>query len=112
MPTYDYSCDDCGHRFEAFQAMSEEPLSICPECNGRVRRLITGGSGIIFKGSGFYVTDNKKSAPTGAGTAEAAKADKSAGEKSIGEKGSGDNGSSKGEEKKESGKKEPAASKA
>lgn len=58
MPTYEYECKTCGHVFEAFQSMSEAPLSACPECGKSVRRLINGGSGIIFKGSGFYVTDN------------------------------------------------------
>ncbi len=60
MPTYDYECTACGHEFEHFQAMSDDPLSTCPECGGKLRRLIGGGSGIIFKGSGFYVTDNGK----------------------------------------------------
>src|SRR5512137_2157627 len=60
MPTYEYECTKCGHTFEAFQSMSEKPLSRCPECRGRVRRLIGGGLGVIFKGSGFYSTDNKK----------------------------------------------------
>jgi len=61
MPTYEYECTKCGHTFEAFQSMKDEPLSSCPECRGRVRRLIGGGIGIIFKGSGFYTTDYKKS---------------------------------------------------
>ncbi len=60
MPTYDYRCGDCSHTFEHFQMMSDEPLTVCPECGGQVRRLLGGGSGIIFKGSGFYVTDNRK----------------------------------------------------
>ncbi|ADK81024.1 FmdB family zinc ribbon protein [Sediminispirochaeta smaragdinae] len=60
MPTYDYECDECGHTFEFFQAMSDDPISVCPKCGGHVRRLIGGGTGIIFKGSGFYVTDNKR----------------------------------------------------
>ena len=57
MPTYEYECKSCGHAFEAFQSMSDAPLSECPECKKELRRLINGGSGIIFKGSGFYVTD-------------------------------------------------------
>lgn len=61
MPTYDYECKECGHEFEYFQSMSEDPLRDCPECGGAVRRLIGGGMGIIFKGSGFYVTDNRGS---------------------------------------------------
>ena len=59
MPTYDYECKNCGHSFEHFQSMSDDPLAECPECGGVLRRLIGGGSGIIFKGSGFYVTDNR-----------------------------------------------------
>ena len=61
MPTYEYKCKRCNHQFEAFQSMSDEPLSTCPECSGPVQRLIGGGAGIIFKGSGFYVTDSRKS---------------------------------------------------
>lgn len=60
MPTYEYECTKCGHTFEAFQSMNDAPLSSCPECRGKVRRLIGGGLGVIFKGSGFYSTDNKK----------------------------------------------------
>ena len=59
MPTYDYQCENCGRSFEHFQSMSDDPLSECQECNGSLKRLIGGGLGIIFKGSGFYVTDNK-----------------------------------------------------
>jgi putative FmdB family regulatory protein len=57
MPTYEYECKTCSHRFDAFQAISDEPLKVCPECGKEVRRLILGGTGVIFKGSGFYVTD-------------------------------------------------------
>jgi putative FmdB family regulatory protein len=59
MPTYDYQCENCGTTFEHFQSMSDDPLSQCQDCNGSLKRLIGGGLGIIFKGSGFYVTDNK-----------------------------------------------------
>ncbi|MDR1106976.1 MAG: zinc ribbon domain-containing protein [Treponema sp.] len=64
MPTYEYECKDCGHTFEAFQSMSDEPIKICPLCGKSLRRLIHGGTGVIFKGSGFYVTDRGKS-PSG-----------------------------------------------
>ena len=65
MPTYEYRCTK-GHTFEAFQSITEAPLSKCPECNSAVRRVINGGLGVIFKGSGFYSTDNKRgSALTG-----------------------------------------------
>ncbi len=61
MPTYDYRCKSCGHQFEAFQSITAEPLTACPICNGHVSRLIGAGNGLIFKGSGFYITDYKKS---------------------------------------------------
>ena len=57
MPTYEYECDKCGHRFEVFQSMTEPPRKRCPKCRGRVRRLVSGGVGIVFKGTGFYATD-------------------------------------------------------
>lgn len=61
MPTYEYECSSCGHTFETFQSMSDAPLSSCPECGKAVKRLIFGGTGVIFKGSGFYVNDSRKS---------------------------------------------------
>lgn len=66
MPTYEYECKSCGHTFEAFQSMSDDPLKNCPECGKDIRRLIHGGTGVIFKGSGFYVTDKSKGAATAA----------------------------------------------
>ena len=60
MPTYDYICEKCNHSFEYFQSMSDSHLKECPECKGKVRRLVSGGSGLIFKGSGFYLTDYAK----------------------------------------------------
>ena len=65
MPTYQYTCAKCGHEFEKFQRISEKPLKVCPQdvCpqerwgKGRVKRLISAGAGLIFKGSGFYITD-------------------------------------------------------
>ena len=65
MPTYDYICSDCNCKFEHFQSMSDEPIRVCPNCGGWVRRLIGSGTGLIFKGSGYYLTDykNKSIAP-------------------------------------------------
>jgi len=61
MPTYDYKCRTCDHRFEAFQSIMEPPVTICPHCGGDgVERLISPGAGLIFKGSGFYITDYRK----------------------------------------------------
>ena len=58
MPTYEYSCKKCKHTFETFQSIVSKPVTICPKChNESVERLISGGVGIIFKGSGFYETD-------------------------------------------------------
>lgn len=57
MPTYEYRCNNCGHQFEVFHAMTADPVGTCPQCNGPVTRLIGGGSAIIFKGSGFHATD-------------------------------------------------------
>ena len=57
MPTYEYKCKACGHQFEIFQFMSDESLTQCPVCNGKIERLIGAGGGLIFKGSGFYATD-------------------------------------------------------
>jgi putative FmdB family regulatory protein len=61
MPTYEYACPKCGHAFEQFQSMRDEPLKKCPKCKKTgLKRLIGGGAGLIFKGSGFYITDYKK----------------------------------------------------
>jgi putative FmdB family regulatory protein len=60
MPTYEYECQQCGAHFEAFQKMSDAPLEKCIQCGGPVHRVISGGSGLIFKGSGFYITDYAK----------------------------------------------------
>ena len=65
MPTYEYACTKCGHEMEAFQSMKDAPLKKCPACGkAALKRLVGGGAGLIFKGSGFYITDYKKtSAP-------------------------------------------------
>jgi len=64
MPTYEYQCEQCGHRFERFQKMSDAPVGVCPECGGNVRRLIGPGAAVIFKGSGFYATDYRSTRPS------------------------------------------------
>src|SRR5215212_9434057 len=76
MPTYDYKCDACGHAFELFHSMSADPIRKCPKCKkAKVKRLIGTGAGLIFKGSGFYITDyrdksytDKAKAESGSGT--------------------------------------------
>jgi putative FmdB family regulatory protein len=60
MPTYEYLCRGCSHRFETWQKMTDEPLTICPECGGQIRRVLFP-AGIVFKGSGFYKTDHNGS---------------------------------------------------
>ena len=78
MPTYEYKCDACGHGFERFQSITAEPVKRCPECGkSKVRRLIGTGAGLIFKGSGFYITDyrdksytDKAKAESGGGSSE------------------------------------------
>ena len=61
MPTYDYICKKCEKVFEFFQSMSDAPLTKCPDCGKEeLRRIISGGTGLIFKGSGFYLTDYGK----------------------------------------------------
>ena len=71
MPTYEYQCRTCAHRFEAFQSITASPLTRCPRCGKKVGRLISSGAGFLFKGSGFHTTDYR-SQPY----AEAAKKDK------------------------------------
>ncbi len=61
MPTYEYECSSCGHRFEVFQSIKDRPRRKCPECGKGVKRLIGAGSAVIFKGSGFYQTDYRSS---------------------------------------------------
>jgi putative FmdB family regulatory protein len=85
MPTYEYVCEKCGHEFEAVQSMSDAPLKSCPQAvcaqkkwgRGKVKKKISGGAGLLFKGSGFYITDYrsegyKKSAKKDSGEAKPA----------------------------------------
>ncbi len=57
MPTYEYRCNECEHEFEEFQSIKADPLDTCPACEGSVKRLISAGGAILFKGDGFYITD-------------------------------------------------------
>ena len=97
MPTYDYRCLQCDHRFEAFQKMSDLSLTQCPLCAGTVERLMGAGLGLIFKGSGFYITDYKKS---NSSTSSASTGDKSR---------EGNQENSTGEKKPREGKQENSA---
>ena len=78
MPTYEYKCSDCGHSFEIFQAMSDEPVKKCGNCGGDVRKVF-GSAGIIFKGSGFYVNDYRNKGASGDAPSPSGKPDACAG---------------------------------
>jgi putative FmdB family regulatory protein len=69
MPTYVYGCDACGHRFEKFQKFSDDPIRVCPECQSSVRRIFQP-AGIVFKGSGWHVTDYKRGGNNGSESAK------------------------------------------
>jgi putative FmdB family regulatory protein len=87
MPTYEYECQKCAHRFELFQRITDPPKKRCPKCKGQLARLLGTGAGLIFKGSGFYITDYrsegyKKAAQKESSTGAPPKSDpKAAGEK-------------------------------
>lgn len=102
MPTYEYHCEKCGHRFEKFQSMSAQPLNVCPQdsCGlkrwgkGPVKRAISGGAGLIFKGSGFYITDYRSEKYKEAAKKEAGAASSSASKSGTGDSKTSGNGSS------------------
>jgi|SRR5215468_7133363 len=88
MPTYEYLCEGCGHRFDEFQSFKDEPLKLCPACKEeKLRRLFGTGAAILFKGSGFYETDYRSDSYK-----QAAKADSDAASKSNGAAGNGSAG--------------------
>lgn len=98
MPTYSYACTECGNRFDMVQAFTDDALTNCEECNGRLRKIF-GKVGVVFKGSGFYRTDSResgKSSSNGSGAAKATSSGDSggnSGDKSgSAEKSSGDSG--------------------
>ena len=97
MPTYQYACKECGHQLEAVQSFSDEPLTVCPDCAGQLRKLFTG-VGIVFKGSGFYRNDSRN----------AAKSESSASSETSGDKSSTEKSTSKSESKSESSSSSPA----
>ena len=111
MPTYEYVCSKCGHEFEKFQSIADKPLAVCPEdlCakrkwgRGKVKKKISAGAGLIFKGSGFYITDYRSEKYK-----EAAKKD-SAAAKPPAETGKSTSGESKPAAKAESKPKKEAA---
>jgi len=90
VPTYQYACTECGHRFEQVQAFSDSSLTDCPNCAGKLRKVY-GSVGVVFKGSGFYRTDSRSGAASAAAGGDKAGGDKSGGDKSD----SGSSGESK-----------------
>ena len=75
MPTYEYACEACGHKFEEFQSIKAKPTTVCPKCKKKkVKRLISGGAGFLFKGSGFYIPDYRSDSYTAAATSDSAPA--------------------------------------
>jgi putative FmdB family regulatory protein len=79
VPTYQYACTACGHQLEAVQSFADEPLTECPACEGRLRKLFSS-VGIVFKGSGFYRTDSRSSGP---GSADKSGSDSGTGDKAA-----------------------------
>ena len=77
MPTYQYSCTECAHGFEIFQSFSDDSLSVCPECDGRLRKVFNA-VGVVFKGSGFYRTDSRGTQTASEGAAPASTPSKDA----------------------------------
>jgi putative FmdB family regulatory protein len=112
MPTYGYRCTECGHELEVFQSMSAEPLKVCPECGGALRKLLYP-VGVQFKGSGFYTTDYKNGGGSGGGSKS--KSESSSSSDSNGSSESSSSGESNGSNSSSSStsekKSEPAASK-
>jgi putative FmdB family regulatory protein len=83
MPTYDYVCDSCGHEFEAFESITSQPQTDCPECKTpKLRRKIGPGAAILFKGSGFYKTDYRSDSYKSAAKAEKSSSESSSTSKS------------------------------
>jgi putative FmdB family regulatory protein len=74
VPTYQYACTECGHAFEKFQSFSDDALTVCPECEGRLRKVFNA-VGVVFKGSGFYRTDSRSAGNGDASKSEAGKTD-------------------------------------
>jgi putative FmdB family regulatory protein len=101
MPTYDYRCTKCKHRFELFHAITDDTPKRCPRCKGKAARVPSAGAGLLFKGSGFYITDYRsksyrdKAKQEGSGSKSEGKAESKGGGSESGKKG-GDKKSSGG----------------
>ncbi len=78
MPRYDYACTECGHQFDVFQSFSDDALTDCPECDGRLRKVFNA-VGVVFKGSGFYRNDSRSSSASSSGASSGPSASSGAG---------------------------------
>ncbi len=103
MPTYSYACTECDHRFDAVQSFSDDSLTVCPECQGRLRKVFNA-VGVVFKGGGFYRTDSRSgssasvppagsSSDSGPGSSGSGSSDSGSGSSGSGSSGSGSSGS-------------------
>jgi putative FmdB family regulatory protein len=101
VPTYQYACTECGHAFEQFQSFTDDALTVCPECEGRLRKVFNA-VGVVFKGSGFYRTDSRSASSTSASSSSSTSSGSSTGSSASSDSSSPSSGSS-------SGASEPAA---
>ena len=94
MPTYQYACTECGHAFEQVQSFTDDALTTCPECSGRLRKVFNA-VGVVFKGSGFYRTDSRSGASSSSsGSTSSSSSSESSSESSSGSSSTGSSGSS------------------
>jgi putative FmdB family regulatory protein len=112
VPTYQYACTECGHRFEAVQAFTDDSMTVCPVCSGQLRKVY-GSVGVVFKGSGFYRTDSRAgstSAAPGGSSDKPSTGDKGGADKGGADKGGADKGGAEKSRADRSGDKKAAAS--
>ena len=93
MPTYQYACTECEHAFEQFQSFSDDALTVCPDCGGRLRKVFNA-VGVVFKGSGFYRTDSRESKSSANGSSESTKTETAPATKTEPKSDSSSNGTS------------------
>jgi putative FmdB family regulatory protein len=108
VPTYQYACTACGHQLEAVQSFADEPLTVCPECEGRLRKIFSA-VGVVFKGSGFYRTDSRNDSKISSGSATSSSAKSEATKSDSTKPDSGKSDSGKSESTKSKSDSKPAA---
>jgi putative FmdB family regulatory protein len=110
VPTYQYACTACGHQLEAVQTFADDPLTECPACEGRLRKLFSG-IGVVFKGSGFYRTDSRAAASSSSSSAPSASSSEGAKKSDSAKSESAKSDGAKSDSAKSDGAKKPAESK-